>query len=120
MTRSFSTGPSGVYILELFERMGIAAEMQAKSHQIKGEPSGAAVARGEAEIAFQQVSELLPVPGIDFIGPLPDEIQCVTTFCAGMQKTAREPAAAREWIAYIKSPAAVSAIRKSGMEPSIQ
>jgi molybdate transport system substrate-binding protein len=115
---SFSTGPSGVYILELFERLGIAAEIKAKSRQIKGEPSGAAVARDEAEIAFQQVSELLPVPGIDFIGPLPAEIQCITTFCAGMQKTAREPVAAREWIAFLTSTAAAAAIRKSGMEPS--
>jgi molybdate transport system substrate-binding protein len=115
---AFSTGPSGVYMLQLFERLGIAAEMKAKSRQIKGEPSGAAAARGEADIAFQQVSELLPVPGIDFLGPLPAEIQRVTTFCAGMQKTAREPAAAREWINFIKSPAAASAIRKSGMEPT--
>jgi molybdate transport system substrate-binding protein len=115
---AFSTGPSGVYMLQLFERLGIAAEMKAKSRQIKGEPSGAAAARGEADIAFQQVSELLPVPGIDFIGPLPAEIQRVTIFCAGMQKTAREPAAANEWIKFIKSPAAASAIRKSGMEPA--
>ena len=115
---AYSTGPSGVYILELFERMGIAAEIKAKSLQIKGEPSGAAVARGDAEIAFQQVSELLPVPGIDFIGPLPAEIQRITTFCAGMQKSAREPAAAREWLDFIRSPAAATAIRKSGMEPA--
>jgi molybdate transport system substrate-binding protein len=115
---AFSTGPSGVYMLQLFERLGIAAEMKAKSRQIKGEPSGAAAARGEADIAFQQVSELLPVPGIDFLGPLPAEIQRITTFCAGMQNTAREPAAAREWINFIKSPAAASAIRKSGMEPA--
>lgn len=115
---AFSTGPSGVYMLQLFERLGIAAEMKAKSRQIKGEPSGAAAARGEADIAFQQVSELLPVPGIDFLGPLPAEIQRITTFCAGMQNTAREPAAAGEWINFIKSPAAASAIRKSGMEPA--
>jgi molybdate transport system substrate-binding protein len=115
---SFSTGPSGVYMLELFAKLGIANEMKAKSKQIKGEPSGAAAARGETELAFQQVSELLPVPGIDLIGTLPPEIQKVTTFCAGMQKSAREPAAAREWLAYIKSRAAVDAIRKSGMEPA--
>ena len=115
---AFSTGPSGVYMLELFERLGIAAQVKAKSRQIKGEPSGAAVARGEAEIAFQQVSELLPVPGIDFIGELPAEIQCITTFCAGMQKTAREAAAAREWLNFIKSLAGAPAIRKSGMEPA--
>jgi molybdate transport system substrate-binding protein len=115
---SFSTGPSGVYMLELFEKLGIANEMKAKSRQIKGEPSGAAAARGETELAFQQVSELLPVPGIDLIGSLPAEIQRITTFCAGMQKSAREPVAAREWLAFIKSPAAADAIRKSGMEPA--
>ena len=115
---SFSTGPSGVYMLELFEKLGIANDIKPKLKQIKGEPSGAACARGETEIAFQQVSELLPVPGIDLIGTLPPEIQKVTTFCAGLQKTAREVAAAKEWIAFIKSPAAADAIRKSGMEPA--
>ena len=115
---SFSTGPSGVYMLELFEKLGIANDIKPKLKQIKGEPSGAACARGKTEIAFQQVSELLPVPGIDLIGTLPPEIQKVTTFCAGLQKTAREVAAAKEWIAFIKSPAAADAIRKSGMEPA--
>jgi len=115
---AFSTGPSGVYILELFERLGIAAEIKTKSVQIKGEPSGAAVARGDAEIAFQQVSELLPVPGIDFIGPLPSEIQRITTFSAGLQKSAPEPAAAQTWITFLTSTAAASALRKSGMEPA--
>ena len=115
---AFSTGPSGVYMLELFERLGISAGMKAKSLQIKGEPSGAAAARGDADLAFQQVSELLPVPGIDFVGPLPADIQRITTFCIGMQKSAPEPAAAREWVNFIKSPAAVGAIRKSGMEPA--
>lgn len=115
---SFSTGPSGVYMLELFGKLGIAAEMKAKSKQIKGEPSGAAAARGETELAFQQVSELLPVPGIDLVGPLPKDIQKVTTFCAGLQKSAREIAAAKEWVAFLKSPAAAGAIRKSGMDPA--
>ena len=114
---AFSTGPSGVYMLELFERLGIAAEIRPKSLQIKGEPSGAAVARGDAEIAFQQVSELLPVPGIDVIGPLPAQIQCITTFSAGMQKSATEPAAAQAWIKFLTSPAAAPVLRKTGMEP---
>ena len=77
---AYSTGPSGVYILKLFERLGIAAEIKAKSRQVKGEPVGAVVARGEAEIGFQQVSELLPVPGIDFLGPLPADIQQHSNF----------------------------------------
>src|SRR5258706_6306452 len=87
---AFSTGPSGVYVLELFERLGIAAEIKAKSLQIKGEPSGAAVARGEAEIAFQPVSELLPLPRIGFIRTLPAEVQPLTTFSAGLQKNATQ------------------------------
>lgn len=115
---SYSTGPSGVYMLELFEKLGIAGEMKAKSKQIKGEPSGAACARGETELAFQQVSELLPVPGIDLIGPLPAEIQRITTFCAGIQKTARDPATAAQWLGFLTSTAAADAIRKSGMEPA--
>ena len=115
---AYSTGPSGVYILKLFERLGIAAEIKAKSRQVKGEPVAAVVARGEAEIGFQQVSELLPVPGIDFLGPLPADIQQITIFSTGLQTSAREPAAAKELIAFITSPAAAPVIRKSGMEPA--
>lgn len=115
---AYSTGPSGVYILKLFERLGIAGEIKTKSRQVKGEPVGAVVARGEADIGFQQVSELLPVPGIDFLGPLPAEIQQITTFSTGMQSGAKEPDAARELIKFLTSPAAAPVIRKSGMEPA--
>jgi molybdate transport system substrate-binding protein len=117
-TVAYSTGPSGVYIIKLFERLGIAAEVKAKSRQVKGEPVGAVVARGEAEIGFQQVSELLPVPGIDFLGPLPADIQQITVFSTGLQAGAREPAAAQALIAFLTSPAAAPVIRKSGMEPA--
>ena len=78
----------------------------------------AVVARGEVEIGFQQVSELLPVPGIAFLGPLPDDIQQITIFSAGMQVSAGHPDAAKALLDYITAPAAAPAIRKAGMEPA--
>ena len=114
---AYSTGPSGVYIISLFSRMGIADELKPKSRQVKGEPVGAVVARGEAEIGFQQVSELLPVPGIDLVGPLPADIQQITIFAAGLHIGAKEPAAASALVKFITAPAAAAVIRKSGMDP---
>jgi molybdate transport system substrate-binding protein len=113
-----STSASGVYLTEeLFPRLGIADQIMGKCKKVSGEPAGALVARGEVEIAFQQVSELLPVPGIDFVGPLPSEIQKVTVFSAGIAVGAKEPEAARTLIKFLTSPAAAPAITKSGMEP---
>jgi molybdate transport system substrate-binding protein len=114
----YSTGPSGIYLRQLFERLGIADEIKAKVRQVQGEPAGAVVARGEAEIGFQQMSELLPVAGIDVVGPLPPDIQEITTFSAGLHASAPEPAAARALIAWLKAPAATPVIRKKGMEPA--
>ena len=113
---AYSTGPSGVYVLGLFQRLGIADELRSRSRQIKGEPVGAVVARGEAELGFQQVSELLPVPGIDMIGPLPPAIQQITVFAAGLHVGAKEPAAATALAKFIAAPAAAAIIRKTGME----
>lgn len=113
----YSTGPSGIYLRGLFERMGIADAIKGKVRQVQGEPAGAAVARGEAEIGFQQISELLPVAGIEVIGPLPPDIQEITVFSAGLHARAREPAAARALVAWLSAPAAASVIRKKGMEP---
>ena len=84
---------------------------------IPAEPVGAVVARGEAEIGFQQMSELKPVAGIDLVGPLPPELQKITIFSAGMVNGAREPDAARALITFLASPAASAAIRESGLEP---
>lgn len=114
----YSTGPSGIYLRQLFERMGIADEIKAKVRQVQGEPAGAVVARGEAEIGFQQMSELLPVAGIDVVGPLPPDIQEITIFSAGLHARAPQPAAARALIAWLKAPAAAPVIRKKGMEPA--
>lgn len=114
---TYSTGPSGVYLVGLFQRMGIADELKPKIKQVKGEPIGAVVARGDAEIGFQQISELLPVAGIDFVGPLPAEIQQTSVFAAGVHSAAKEPDAARALVKFIIAPAAVPVIRKRGLEP---
>jgi molybdate transport system substrate-binding protein len=115
---AYSDSASGVYVsTELFKRLGIADQVAGKSRMIPAEPVGAVVARGEAEIGFQQVSELKPIAGIDLVGPLPPELQKVTIFSAGIVVGAREPEAARALIAFLASPAAAGAIKASGMEP---
>ena len=115
---AYSTGPSGVYLIELFKRMGISDQIKHKVKQIKGEPVGASVARGEIEIGFQQMSELLPVPGIDIIGGLSDDVQQNTTFSTGTHVDTKVGDAVRELNAFFKAPAAHPVIRRKGMEPA--
>jgi molybdate transport system substrate-binding protein len=114
----YSSGPSGVYLDGLFQRMGIADQLKPK---LKQPPSGASVgemiARGEAEIGFHQVSELIHVAGIDFLGPLPPDIQQITVFSSGIHTGATEPEAAKALVKFLTSPAAVTVIKKNGMEP---
>jgi len=118
-TVAYSDSASGVYIsTEMFKKLGIEEDMKGKARQIPATPVGEIVARGEAEIGFQQISELLPVPGIDFVGPLPPEIQHTTVFAAGIAAGAREPQAARALINYLTGPAAAVIIHNSGMEPA--
>jgi molybdate transport system substrate-binding protein len=114
---AYSTGPSGVYLSGLFQRLGLADELKPKITQIKGDSIGAVVARGEAEIGFQQVSELLPVAGIDYLGPLPAEIQEITVFSAGLHADATEPDAAKALVKFLTAPEAVAIIKQSGMAP---
>ena len=115
---AYSDSASGVYLSTvLFERLGIAEQVLSKSRMIRAEPVAAVVARGEAQIGFQQISELIPVPGVDLVGPLPAEIQKITIFSAGIATGAREPAAARALLQFLSSPAAAPAIAKSGLEP---
>ena len=117
---AYSGSASGVYVsTELFQRLGIADEIKGKSRKIESERVAAVVARGEAEIGFQQISELLPVAGIDYVGPLPHDVQRVTVFSAGVAAGARAPDAARALIRFLASPAVAPTIRKSGMEPVI-
>lgn len=114
---AYSTGPSGVYLIELFERMGITAQIKGKVKQVKGEPAGAVVARGEAELGFQQMSELLPVPGIDIVGPLSPDIQKITVFSAGVHRKSQVGDAARALVKFVQAPAAHPVIRRKGLEP---
>lgn len=115
---AYSTGPSGIYLIELFQRMGIADQIRSKVKQVQGEPAGAAVARGEAELGFQQMSELLPVPGIDIVGPLSADVQKITVFSAGVHRKAQAADAARALVKFFKAPAAAPVIRAKGMEPA--
>lgn len=115
---AYSASVSGDYLVtELVQRLGIADQVLPKSRRVVGERVGAVVARGEAEIGFQQISELLPVPGIDFVGPLPAPIQRTTVFSAGVAAKAENPAAARAFIRFLSSPDAADVIRKSGLNP---
>jgi molybdate transport system substrate-binding protein len=115
---AYSDSASGVYLShELFQRLGIAEQILGKCRRIQGEPVGAVVARGEVEIGFQQISELLPVTGIEFVGPLPPGAQKVTVFAAGIARSSHNLDAARALVKFFASPAAIPAIKKSGLEP---
>jgi molybdate transport system substrate-binding protein len=117
-TVAYSDSASGVYVsTEMFEKLGIADAMKDKARKIPATPVGEIVARGEAELGFQQISELKPVQGIDIVGPLPNELQKITVFSAGIATVSREPEAGRALIKFLNSPAARDTIIKSGMEP---
>ena len=114
----YSTGPSGNYVLSLFERLGIAEQVKPKLKQTAtGVFVGSIIASGEVEIGFQQVSELSQYEGVDYVGPLPAEVQNYTTFSSGILAGAKEPEAARALVRFITSPAAAAVFRKRGMEP---
>ena len=116
---AYSASASGTYYeTELLKNLGIEAEVKPKSKRILSERVGAIVARGEAALGMQQVSELLPIEGTDFVGVLPPEVQRMTVFSAGIATTAREPEAARQMIRYFTSAEAAPVIRKSGLEPA--
>jgi len=118
-TISYSTGPSGVALAALFERWGIADAVRERIVQAPpGVPVGTLVARGEVELGFQQLSELLHVQGIAVLGPLPPEIQITTTFSAGVCANAAQPEAARALIAFMASSEAADAKRRQGMDPA--
>lgn len=114
---ALSSSVSGDYFSkELFPRLGIAEQMAPKTKRIVGERVGAVVARGEAEIGFQQMSELLPIAGIDVVGPLPAEVQRVTVFAAGVAAHSKHPDLARAYIRFLASPAASNAVARTGLE----
>jgi len=115
---AYSSGPSGFYLADLFKRMGIADQIKDKVKQTpSGVQVGEVVARGEADLGFQQVSELLHLKGIQYLGPLPADIQHITVFSAGLHRAAPEPDAAKALVRFLTAPEAGPVIRKTGMEP---
>ncbi|OYU92485.1 MAG: molybdenum ABC transporter substrate-binding protein [Burkholderiales bacterium PBB5] len=115
---AYSASASGTYLsTELFARLGVAEQVGPKARKILSERVGAVVARGEAELGFQQVSELLPFKELDFVGPLPDEVQQKVFFSAGLTPRAARSAPAQQLVRFLASPAAAPIVRASGLEP---
>jgi molybdate transport system substrate-binding protein len=117
-TIAYSDSASGVYVsTEMFKKLGIEKEMEGKARKIPATPVGEIVAKGDAELGFQQISELKPVAGIDIVGPLPDALQQITIFSAGIATGSKEPDAGKALIKFLNSPVARDEIVKSGMDP---
>src|SRR5262249_60011879 len=119
---AYSDSGSGTYLsTRLFAQLGVAEQVAAKSRKVRGPPSGepvaAVVARGEAEIGFQQVAELIHVPGINFFGATPAELQPGFSFAAALTSASRQPDAGRALIRFLASPEAASTIAKVGLTP---
>lgn len=117
---SYSTGPSGRYLERLFERWGLLDEIRPRIVvPPPGVPVASLVADGQAEIGFQQLSELIGQPGIDVLGPLPDEIQSVTTFSGAIDSQSARPDVARRLLDFLAAPDGADVKRRHGMEPAV-
>ena len=115
---AYSDSASGVYVsTEMFAKLGITDAMKDKARKIPATPVGEIVARGDAEIGLQQISELKPVAGIDIVGPLPDALQKITVFSAGIGTASKEPEAGKALISFLASPEARDTLIKSGLDP---
>ena len=112
-----ATGQSGSYFAGLVDRLGIGDQVRAKAKVSAGGIIGEFVARGEAELGIQQISEVLAVPGVDLVGPLPPEIQKVTVFAAGISSASQQAAAARALIGYLGTASAARVMKAKGLEP---
>jgi len=118
-TIGYSTGPSGVYLAKLFERWGIAAEIKDRIVLAPpGVPVGALMAKGEVDLGFQQLSELMPIEGITILGPMPPAIQLMTTFSGGIAASSSQPDAARALLDYMLSADTAGIKHDNGMEPA--
>ena len=114
----YSTGPSGVYVTGLFQRLGVADEIKGRLKQTPtGVFVGSIIASGEAEIGFQQISELSHFAGVDYVGPLPADVQQFTMFSSGIIVGAKGADGAKALVKFITAPAAAAAFKKRGMEP---
>jgi molybdate transport system substrate-binding protein len=119
---AYSDSGSGTYLSTLlFAKLGVAEQVAGKSRKVRGPPSGepvaAVVARGEAEIGFQQVSELIRVPGVDFVGAIPPELQPGFSFAGALTTNTREPEAAASLLRFLASPEAAASILNAGLTP---
>jgi molybdate transport system substrate-binding protein len=117
-----SDSSSGTYLATVgFKKLGIAAELAGKTRRVRGPPSGepvaAVVARGEAELGFQQVAELIHVPGTDFVGTVPSEVQPPTLFVGALPKNSGQPDAALALLQFLSSAEAAAVITKAGLKP---
>src|SRR5437867_10514177 len=119
---AYSDSASGIYLSTiLFAKLGVADQVAGKSRKVRGPPSGepvaAVVARGEAEIGFQQVSELMNVPGVTLVGTIPAELQPDVSFAGALTSKSKQPEAARTLIRFLASPEAAATIQKAGLTP---
>jgi molybdate transport system substrate-binding protein len=114
---AYSQGASGRHFVSVISRLSLVNALRPKSIIVQGKPVGAAVAAGEAEIGVQQVAELLPVPGIDIVGPLPGDLQKIIVYAAGVPAKASNPEASKALVKFLTSEAAVTALKKMGMDP---
>lgn len=116
---SYSTGPSGVHLMKVFERWGIVDDIRARIVQAPpGVPVGSLVARGEVSLGFQQLSELMHLDGIHVVGPLPDAVQIVTIFAGAVGQASTQADAAAAFLTFMASPEATDAKRRHGMDPA--
>jgi molybdate transport system substrate-binding protein len=110
-------GRSGIHFAKVIDRIGIADQLKAKSILNDGSLSAELVARGEADVAIQFISEIVPVKGVQLVGPLPEELQDITVVAGAITKNATNPTAAKALIDFLTSPSVAPAIRARGMEP---
>jgi molybdate transport system substrate-binding protein len=113
---AYSDGPSGAYVAGLLQRLGIAEAMRPKT-KLTSRPVAELVASGEAELGMQQIVAILPVKGADLVGPLPNELQNVIVYAAGIAAAAQNPDAAAAFIGFMATPQAVRIVRAKGLEP---
>lgn len=115
---AYSTGPSGMHMAEVIEKWGLTGQLKAKIKiSPPNTPVGVMIERGDAELGFQQVSELIRIKGINYLGALPDDINEITVFSAAVHRNAASPDAAKALVKYLSAPEAAATIRKTGMDP---